>query len=145
MFFWFASRNLLFLFYSLITRFSSSSFKCWQCFFWSYLKGYVLITAALLCSPSPSVLLHGCLQRVWIRLTSGELHSQSVWPAGIGHLQGTVRINEGQKVLLIQYSSLSESIEVFAELPDKMVSRNVSTMCLLQKKSSDVEHWIFSS
>lgn len=49
MFFWFTSRSLLLFFDCLITRLSSLSFKCWQCFFWFCLTGYLFIRAALPC------------------------------------------------------------------------------------------------
>lgn len=77
---------------------------------------FLLIHPVWLCSlllPFPSVLLHGCLQSLGLI----DLWRSIVWLAGIGHLQGTVRINVGKKVLLMHYSSLSERIDACAELP----------------------------
>lgn len=87
--FWFASRNLLLPFNCLITRLSSQ--WCSQCLFWSSLSDWVFITAAL----------HFCAAS-WMSSESlglTDLWRNIVWPTGIGHLQGTVRINEGKKVL----------------------------------------------
>lgn len=108
--FWFGSRNLLLSCNSLVTRSSSLSLACSQCFFWSSQCDCVFIMAAL----------HFCAAS-WMSSESlglSDLWRNIVWPAGIGHLQGTVRINEGKKVLLIQYSSLDERMKCLQSCPD---------------------------